>query len=332
MTSRLRRSRSLALVLAAFTLAAFTALAGSGCGGDSGGSGGGAGEPVTIRLGVIPIAAVAPVFLGDQKGFFREENLTVETQFAQGGAAIIPSVVSGDFQIGFSNTTSLIIAGSEGLPIQVVSQGVLGGETPSEAWDAVLVSEDSPIRSAEDLEGKTIAVDTLNNVGPLTINTALAKRGVDYEEVEYIEVPFPDMNAALEAGRMDAVWVVEPFVTQGKAAGSRAILNPYEETAPNLTVATYFVSSSYLEENPDVVDRFVRAMERSLSYAQRHPDEVREVVLDYTEIPREAAQAMTLPQWQTDLNRPTIEMTAELAERYGFVEQQPDLSQLVPEE
>ena len=329
-TAWLRR-RSVAAVMACIGLLAACGGDGDGGGGDGGG-GGGAGEPVTLTVGLIPIADVAPLYLGMNQGFFEEENLTIETQFAEGGAAIVPSVISGDYQIGFSNTTSLIIAATQNVPVQIVSQGVLGGSTTDEAWDAVMVAKDSPIRSPQDLEGKRIAVNTLQNIGPVTINTVLDEEGADYSTVEYVEVPFPEMIAALGSGDVDAVFVVEPFVSQGKAEGARTILYPYEQTAPELTVATYFASRQYIEQNGDVVDRFVRAMSKSLEYAQENPDEARDVVPEYTEIPPEAAEAMTLPQWSSDLNEPTIEKTAELAEQYGFIEEQPDLGELIHEE
>jgi NitT/TauT family transport system substrate-binding protein len=300
------------------------------CGGDDDG-GGGEGEAATLNVGVIPIADVAPLYLGIEQGFFEEENLTINPKPAAGGAAIVPAVMSGDDQIGFSNTTSLIIAASEGLPIQIISQGVLGGAQPNEqsAWDAVLVSGDSSIQSPKDLEGKTIAVNTLQNVGPLTINTALQKEGVDYTKVQYTEVEFPDMPAALDAGRVDAIWAVEPFVSQAKGSGARAILFPYEQTAPDFTVATYFASREYIEGNEDVIDRFVRAMNRSLDYAQNNPDAVRQIVTTYTEIPPEAAQSMVLPQWRADLNEQTIELTGQLAAEYGFIEEEPNLDELI---
>jgi NitT/TauT family transport system substrate-binding protein len=286
-------------------------------------------ENVTLSIGVIPIADVAPLYLGIDQGFFEEEGLTIEPQFAEGGAAIIPAVVAGDNQIGFSNTTSLIIARSQNVPVQIVSQGVVGGASPDEAWDAVLVPADSPIESPEDLAGATIAVNTLNNIGPLTINTALDAAGVDFTTVEYVEVPFPEMLAALESGDVDAVWVVEPFVTAGLGGGARAILHPYEETEPNLTVATYFSSTDYIEQNPDVIDAFVAAMTRSLDYAAQNPDAARAIVGEYTEIPPEAIEAMTLPQWSSDLGIATIERMVALAEQYGFVEAAPDLSELI---
>jgi NitT/TauT family transport system substrate-binding protein len=320
--------RRVALLLLALACAAGVAA----CGDDDDGNGGGGGDgggPTTLRVGVIPIADVAPLYLGMDKGFFEEEQLTLEPQLAEGGAAITPAVMSGDFQIGFSNTISLLIAASQDLPVQIISQGVLAGDSEEEAWADLLVLKDGPIKEPSDLEGKTIAVNTLENICEVTIKASLEKEGVAVDKLKFAEVPFPDMNAALEAGRVDGACVVEPFVSQGKAGAARGIDPFYVRTAPDLTVATYFTSKQYAEENADVVDRFVRAMNKSLTYAQSHPDEVRQVLLDYTEIPPEAAEAIKLPVWRPDLNEPTIELLSELSLKYGLIEEQPDLDELI---
>jgi NitT/TauT family transport system substrate-binding protein len=319
------RALTLLLVAAALLVAG---CGGDDDGGDGGGSGGG-GEAVTLKVGVIPIADVAPLYLGMKKGFFKDEQLTIEPQLAEGGAAITPAVLSGDFQIGFSNTISLLIAASKDLPVQIISQGVLAGKDRSEAWADLLVLKDGPIKQPSDLEGKTIAVNTLNNICEVTIKASLEKDGVAVDQLEFAEVPFPDMNAALEQGRVDAACVVEPFVSQGKAGKARGIDPFYIRTAPDLTVATYFTSTQYAEENADVVDRFVGAMNRSLEYAQSNPDEVRDILLEYTEIPPEAADQIKLPIWRTDLNEPSIELLAELSQKYGLIEEPPDLETLI---
>jgi NitT/TauT family transport system substrate-binding protein len=309
------------------------ALAAVACGDDDdGGGGGGGGDSSgteTLKVGVIPIADVAPLYLGIDKGFFEEENLKIEPQLAEGGAAITPAVVSGDFQIGFSNTISLLIAASKDLPIQIISQGVLGGKNEEEAWANLLVLKDSGIQDGKDLEGKTIAVNTLNNICEVTIKASFEKDGVDVDSFEFAEVPFPDMNAALEQKRVDGACVVEPFVSQGTAAKAKGINPFYVRTAPDLTVATYFTTTQYAEENADTVDRFVRAINKSLEYAQAHPDEVRQTLLDYTEIPPEAAEAIKLPIWRTDLNEPTIEELSSLSKKYGLIEEEPDLNELI---
>jgi NitT/TauT family transport system substrate-binding protein len=126
-----------------------------------------------------------------------------------------------------------------------------------------------------------------------------------------------------------AAWMVEPFVSQAKGAGAETLATPFEQTAPNLTIATYFTSKKYAQEHPDVVTRFVRAMNKSLDYAQSHPDEVRQIVTTYTKIPPAAAEKMTLPTWKADLNQPTIEKTAELAKQYGYIKEAPAIDELI---
>jgi NitT/TauT family transport system substrate-binding protein len=313
--------------------AACAALA-AGCGDDEeapagGGTPAAEAEPVTLKVGVIPITDVAPLYLGIKKGFFEEEKLTIEPQLAEGGAAIIPSVMSGDYQIGFSNAVSLIIAASKDLPVQIISQGVLGGTGDEDAWDAIVVPEGSDVKSVADLEGKTVAVNTLNNIGPVTINNAMEKAGGDYKQIKYVEVPFPEMGAALEAGRVDAAFTVEPAYSGAVAAGGTPVLHSYPETAPNLTVATYFASKQYIAENGDIVQRFKRAIEKSLEYASQNEAEVRAVVGEYTQIPAEVTDRMHLPTWRADLNEPTIQTLSDLSLKYGFIEEQPPLDELI---
>jgi len=321
--------------LVALGIAAALAMAGCGDDDDSSGGGGGGGETAeqtTLRVGVIPIADVAPLYLGVKEGFFEDQGLTIEPQLAEGGAAITPAVLSGDFQIGFSNTVSLLIAASKDLPVTIISQGVLGGKTADEAWADLLVLKDGPIKAPKDLEGKTIAVNTLSNVCEVTIKASLADMGVDIETLKFTEVPFPDMNAALEANRVDGACVVEPFVSQGLAGKAKGIDPFYVNTAPDLTVATYFTSKQYASENPEIVQKFVTAMEQSLEFAQSNPDAVREVLGEYTEIPPEVAQNIKLPQWRADLTTDTIERLSALSLEYGLIEEQPDLNELIAQE
>jgi NitT/TauT family transport system substrate-binding protein len=315
--------------LFAGVLVAVCAAVLAACGDDDDSPAGAAAEATSVKVGVVPVADVAPLFVGDEKGFFRDEGIEIEHQFADGGAAIVPAVLSGDFDIGFSNATSLVIAGSKGLPVRMIANGAGAGTDADDAPDALLVRKDSDIRSANDLAGRTVAVNTLNNVWQVTINKALERSGVDYRKVKYTEVPFPEMPAALEAGRVDAVSVMEPFVTTIKQSGGRVVLNPMEETERNYTIATWFASESFIAEQPDVVERFVRAVERSLDYAEQHPAEVRRAVLEYTKTPAETAQVMDLTRWERELDTSSIELTAKLAEKYGFVEEAPAIDDLV---
>jgi NitT/TauT family transport system substrate-binding protein len=191
------------------------------------------------------------------------------------------------------------------------------------------VPKGSDIKTAKDLEGKSVAVNTLNNIGPVTINNWMEKNGGDYTKIKYVEVPFPDMGPALEAGRVDAAFTVEPAFSGAVADGGTPLFNSYEEVAPNMTVATYFASKQYIAQNKDVVERFRRAMRKSLEFAAQNDDAVRQVVGEYTEIPPEVIEKIKLPTWKPDLNEPTIQTVVDLAAKYGLIEDKPALDDFI---
>ncbi|HEY7071153.1 MAG TPA: ABC transporter substrate-binding protein [Acidimicrobiales bacterium] len=321
--------RAIALVCA------FTLLA-AACGGDdddddqaSGTTGTTSQEMTSIKVGVVPVVDVAPLYLGIDKGFFEDEGLEVEPVVAQGGAAIIPAVIAGDQEIGFSNVVSLMLGQTQDLPVKIISQGIQATDDPENDTAAIAVKGSSDIQEPADLEGKTIAINTLNNISQLTVTAALDKEGVDTSTLHFVEVPLPDMVGQLEAGQIDAAGLVEPFVTTGKNAGERMIIYDRVATEPKMTVATYFTSDSYLQSNPDVVDSFVKAINKSLEYATDHPDEARQAIANYTQIPPDVLADVVLPLWQKDLNVDSIKNTAQLMVDQGISDSEPDVDKLI---
>lgn len=283
--------------------------------------------PVTLTVGVIPVVDVAPIYLGVKQGFFEEQKLTLNLKLAQGGAAIIPAAVSGDYQFGFSNLISEILAQQKGLKLKIISQGSQAGSDPnSDAW--AILTLNSRINQCKDLEGKTIAVNTLKNIGEVSIKAACDKGGVDVTKFKLIELGFANMLPAMQKGQIDAMWTAEPFTTQAKQAGARVVSYNMVAVAPHLTVATYFVTAEYATKNPDIVKRFVAAVNKSLDYANAHIPEVRSIVNTYAKIPDVTLQAMVLPYWSHDLNKPSINKLADLMVKYGLMTSKPDLNQM----
>jgi NitT/TauT family transport system substrate-binding protein len=280
-----------------------------------------------VAVGVIPIVDVAPIYLGKQKGFFSARGIDLELVAAQGGAAIVPGVVSGQFQFGFSNITSLMIAASKGLPVKITCAGNSSTGTEGADFGAVVVNADSPIRTAKDLAGKTVSVNTLKNIGDTTVRASVRKAGGDPDKVEFTELAFPEMPAALAGKKIDAAWVVEPFLSVAKAQGARAVAWNFVDTAPNLPVAAYFTTT---EQDPDLVKRFAEAMTESSAYAQAHPDEARTAITTYTKITAEQAKSLTLPQWPATIDTTALATLADLAVADKLVTAKPDLAALLP--
>jgi NitT/TauT family transport system substrate-binding protein len=275
-------------------------------------------KPVTLKVGVLPIADVAPMYVGMKQGFFSDEKLTIEPQVAEGGAAVVPAVMSGDDQIGFSNVVSLMLAKEKNLPIKPINAGVQAAASTSEAWDALLAPKGG-VTDLKQLEGKTVSVNTLKNLPEVAVRNTLESAGVDPSKVKFVEIGFPDVGAALSSKRVDAAFAVEPFVGANVADGAKALGQPFEQLAPNLTIAEYFTTDKYAKENPDVVARFQRAMNKSLEYSAAHPEAVREIIPTYTKTPAAAAEKMTLPKWDTQVNADAMAKQVELSKKYGVL-------------
>ncbi|MBA2949382.1 ABC transporter substrate-binding protein [Streptomyces himalayensis] len=320
------------LAVGAF-LAATTACGSSESPGSSGASGSGkesGGGTTTVKVGVIPIVDVAPLYLGQEKGFYSKRGLKLELTLAQGGAAIVPGVVSGQFQFGFSNMTSLMIAQTNNMPVKAVANGAASTGVEGEDFGALTVKKGSAIKTAKDLEGKKVALNTLKNINETAVRESVRKAGGDPDKVKFVELAFDQMPAALDKGQIDAAMVVEPALATIKGQGGSEIASSLVDVAKGLTVAMYFTSTQYTQQNPELVKKFQEATAESLAYASEHPDEVREIVTTYTKIPAATLEKVTLPTWPAEPNRASIEALAALGEKDGLFKSTPDLDKLLP--
>lgn len=318
-----------------FALAAITALVLSGCtdsdapadGGADDGDSGSSAELTPVTVGVIPIADTAAIYLGDDQGFFEDEGLDLTIETATGGAAIVPAVVSGDYQFGFSNTLSLMVAADQGLDIKMVSSAVATTGDTSKDMGAVITKADSGISSPADLAGKTVSSNSVGNINDTAVRSVVDEAGGDSSTIKFVEVPFPDAIAAVENDQVDAAFVVEPFITSALDAGLEVVSYAYAEFDPKLDIAAYFALG---DVDPDLLEKFQTAMTKSLEYADANPDAVREIMATYTKTDPAVLAEITLPKYPTEMDRASIEKLAAAAQEYGVLKAEPDFDNLLP--
>ena len=306
------------------------ALLVAGCGGDdsatSGGKTGG-----TTKLTVQETAGVPSTFVafGIEKGMFSKQKLEIDLEPTQGGAATIPALISGDIQVGGSNVVSLLLASAKDLPIRAIAGGTTARAAGEKDFGALLVAKGSGISKPEDLEGKTVAVNTLNNIAEIVVKAALEKEGVDPDSLKLSEVPFPEMQPALAKGSVDAAFSIEPFVTQSVAKGDKVLGYSYVDTESDMQVGAYAVTDQFAEQNADVVKRFQAATAATASYVDAHEAEFRAFLSTSAKMPPKVADAIVLPKWTGEVNAASVEKTAELMQRYGVVDAPIDTAKLL---
>jgi NitT/TauT family transport system substrate-binding protein len=210
----------------------------------------------------------------------------------------------------------------------VVANGNNATGDPKADFGGVVV-KDPAITSPKGLEGKKVATNALKNIVDTSVKEIVRKDGGDPNKVSFVELAFPDMAAQLDAGNVDAIFVVEPFLSAAKAKGWR-VIGSYADVEPSLCVALYFTSKELMASNPDLVKRFTEAMNESLAYADSHPDEVRAILGTYTQITEQVRQGLTLPKWPATINRDAITKLGDLSVTYGLLPKKPDVGALLP--
>jgi ABC-type nitrate/sulfonate/bicarbonate transport system substrate-binding protein len=311
---------------------ATAALAIGACGDDDDSADGTAegGETTTLKVSYVPYVGAAPFILGIENGFFEERGLEIEDSQGPAPAPIMAQVVSGQLDIGFTTIPALISAVAGGAPLQAISpfDGIIDPESPQVA---ILVNADSGIASPKDLEDKKVGVVALQSELDVLLHEVVRRDGGDPEAVESVQIPFPEMNAALKANRVDAVVNTEPFVTLSEEEGDfEAISYPEVEVVPNQPVTAFVASTEFIESNPEVVEQFRAAMEESLDYAAENTGEAQDTMTEVGDIEPDLLRDINLGLiFEPVLDEEAIEIFTTLMEDFGFVEDPPPASELL---
>jgi NitT/TauT family transport system substrate-binding protein len=271
------------------------------------------------KLGYMKIVDNAAMFVAMDKGFFKTEGLQLETVPLAGGAPIINGVTSGDLQFGWSNVISLYQAHVEGFDFKLVAGGATNVKTKNESH-AIQVAKNSPIKTAKDLEGKTVAANTLNNIVHLMAMAWIDKNGGSSSKVKFVELPFPQMEAALSAGKVDAISVHEPFATAAIEKGNvRLLAQPWGDVLPKFLIASWFASEKWIAKNRGTAQAFVRAIDRGIDAIQADPQGSRAAMVKWAGLSPELAGKIGLPVFEKGISEKDIQTTIDLTRKYKLI-------------
>lgn len=255
---------------AAAALAATAVLALAACGGGPASNTDADGRTtVTLRHSWIPDDLMMPVVAAKQLGFYTEENITLVDQVGNGGATSAQLVANGDVLVGVGEAAHVLNARNSGLPIVYIATQI------QDQPNVLVTMKESGIDTWEEVRGKTIGTTTTSS-GHVGLRAALQSQGIDESEVTFVNFPAGAALTTLPTGEIDAA---------GSFLGNIAAVDFYDDVS-YLTYSDagyrapstgFFVHEKTIEEQPDVLERFLRATLKGLRYAIDNPDEVAEL-------------------------------------------------------
>jgi NitT/TauT family transport system substrate-binding protein len=252
-------------------------LAASGCStgnGDAGGNGEEVREPdrVTFLTGFGTFGREAYAYVALEKGYFAEEGIEVDIQPGGGTIPNITQTVEGDVDFALADFTGVLLAyANQEVPLDFT---VVAGVLQQTVFSIIALAE-SGITTPRDLEGKTIA-DAPGSFGPLLFPAYADLAGIDVDlvEIDNSHAP-PQLPALLAGGTVDGIgqFLLGKPTIEAAAEGREAVVLPFSDVLRDLYGISLITKSSLAEENPDLVQRFTRALLRGLEDAVADPEE-----------------------------------------------------------
>ncbi len=263
----------------------------------------------TTQLGWLRIGEYAPIMLAEAKGFFKEEGIDHKTVDGGPGKNPIPIVAVGQAQFGIAtNGMALISARLAKDPVDVVAVGTLFQTAPTSYIS--IGAPDAPSPKPKDMEGKTVGVQAGTE---FTLRAFMKANNVDASKVKVTIVQ--GTAEPLMAGKIDFFlgWMVNqtyqieqeslkadaPDTVKGKTWKAMK----YSDYGVPVYVDVIFTSGETVKKNPELVRRYLKAVQRGQQYGIDHPDEAVEILAKF---PGQIEDAKKLA-WRFKLQNPLFQ-------------------------
>ncbi|MEQ9403573.1 MAG: ABC transporter substrate-binding protein [Cyclobacteriaceae bacterium] len=285
-------------------------------------------ELTKIKIGYIPIADCGQIFVAQDQEFFKKNGLDVELVKLSGGAKILEALAGGSVDIAFSNVVSVMLANNAGLAFRPITGGPRTDSLHQET--GLLVLSESSIDTPNDLKGKKIAVNTKKNIVELFVLEFLEIHGLQETDLEFVEIPFPQMYQVLDSKNIDAAAVFEPFVTFSMQSGNVSNLGDYLiPVLSNLEISTYNASESWISKNPETVACFQKSIEEASIYANNNRKELERILTLFTSLNQEQLSQVVLPYYGDKVDAASFGQILDLVKKRGWVQENLEASTIL---
>jgi NitT/TauT family transport system substrate-binding protein len=281
-----------------------------------------------VRVGALPTDGTSVVFYAKELGYFQRQGLDVEITTMSSGPAIAAAVAGGALDIGIANVATVAQARARGLPLRFIAPSSMAD--PTTMTDVVMVASDSTIRSGADLNGKIVAINGLKDLQQITASAWVDKHGGDAKTLHFVEMPIPQMAAALEAHRADAALDVEPFVSTARAAGQGKVIGDVlDGVGARYMVTGWLALDPWLAAHADTAARFVVAIRGAADWANAHHHESGAILVKNTKISPDLVDTMARAKFGTVLDPALLRPVIDGAVKYGVLDVKPDVNDMI---
>lgn len=222
----------------------------------------------------------APQYIAHSLGYFEDEGLNVEIILTPGADKVASAVLSGDVQIGFSGSEATIYVYNQGEEDYLVSFSALTKKDGS----FIVSREKYENFSLNDMIGKSVIGGRKGGMPEMTFEWALRENKIDPINDLNIDtsIAFSAMAGAFIGGTGDFVTLFEPQALQIEQQGIGYVVASVGELGGIVPYTAYNAKKSYIEDNPEVIEKFTRAIQKGLDFVHNNSsEEIAKNIIDY---------------------------------------------------
>lgn len=233
-------------------------------------------DPVTLNE-VAHSVFYAPQYAAIENGYFEEEGIDLTLVTGFGADKTMTAVLSGEADIGFMGAESSVYAFQEGASDPVINFAQL----TQRAGNFIVARNADDDFEWEDLKGKYVLGGRKGGMPEMVFEYILKQKGIDPEKDLTIDqsIDFGSTAAAFSGGQGDYTVEFEPSATSLEEEGSGFVVASCGVESGYVPYTSYSAKSSFLEENPDLIQRFTNALQKGMDYVNSHtPEEIAETI------------------------------------------------------
>ncbi len=265
----------------------------AGCGGPE--------EDTSLKIGLLPILDVLPIYVADQEGYFKEQGIQVELVPFASAVERDTALQSGQIDGEINDLISAAFLNRDEDRVRVVRVAMRA--TPHKAMFAILAASSSEIQSAADLADVEIAIST-NTVIEYVTDQILQAEGLAPENIAKTEVSkIPVRLELLDKGQVQAATLPEPLASLALKQGARLVVDDTTHTDVSQSIVSFRLQT--IKGKPNTVKKFLAAYEKGVEALNSDPDSYYGLLIEKGRVPEPVQDSFTMPHF------PAAEVTSE---------------------
>ena len=260
---------------------------------------------VDIRFGTLPVIQALPVFVAAEKGFFREQGVSVELAPFNSALEKDVAFTSGQIAGYFGDIPTCMVLSANRIPIKITA--IVHNATKARRMFALELAPKQAGKGLLEAVTQGVAVSSNTILDFLTVKF-LAMKGIPAGQARMVEIKnIPIRLQMLVAGQVAVAVLPEPLATLAELKGATPLM---DDAGKGWSATVLAFSQDFIAKHPDKVKAFMRAIDKASDHINRHPEDVRPIMNRECRIPDQLKLTFPIP----DFPKPGLPAPAQVSD------------------